>query len=81
MKTREIVDGLRLFNDWLIGDEMEQPDPKGIVIWIEMAASRLNELEVALDRSTAYLDELNNDSKNMTIKNQLDQNYKLLKGE
>lgn len=81
MRTHDIVDGLRLFNKWRRGDEMEQPDPKQIGILLDMAASRLNQLDVALDRSTAYLDELNNDSKNMAIKNQLDQNYKLLKGE
>lgn len=81
MKTREIIDGLRLFNKWRRGAEMKQPDPKQIGIILDMAAGRLNELEVALDRSTAYLEDFNSDIQNLTVKIQLEHNCKLLKGE
>lgn len=79
MKTREIVNSLRRYNEWRRGADIEHPDPKKLGLLIDLAAKRLNDLEVALDRSTAYLDDFNNDSKNLTVKNQLEQNYKLLK--
>ena len=66
MKTYEIVQKLRELKD--------NPDPKQVGFLFEVAAKRLNELDVKLDKSMAYLEVLNEDIGNNTVKWFLEQN-------